>query len=215
MSFAARVSDMTAHGSALGPGPGSVDVLIGGLPAWRTLPAGVGGAVEAVSNAMQSFMLLPVLTPVNATVQLAQIQSGLVQAAGAATAQGNPGAIATASSASAALISTNVALTATWTAASVIPGGQPAANIAYTEGIKAAAAAAAASVFSSVASMTDMHICPLPCPIPPHGPGMVTRGSSTVIISGLPAARQGDQVYEAAGGPDPVVMGCTTVMIGD
>jgi uncharacterized Zn-binding protein involved in type VI secretion len=32
---AARVSDMTSHGTPLGPGPGCPTVLIGGLPAWR------------------------------------------------------------------------------------------------------------------------------------------------------------------------------------
>lgn len=32
---AARVGDTTSHGSPLGPGPGSANVLIGGLPAWR------------------------------------------------------------------------------------------------------------------------------------------------------------------------------------
>lgn len=32
---AARVGDMTSHGTPLGPGPGSVNVLIGGMPAWR------------------------------------------------------------------------------------------------------------------------------------------------------------------------------------
>jgi len=32
---AARVGDMTGHGTPLGPGPGSPNVLIGGLPAWR------------------------------------------------------------------------------------------------------------------------------------------------------------------------------------
>jgi uncharacterized Zn-binding protein involved in type VI secretion len=32
---AARVGDMTSHGSPLGPGPGSFNVLIGGQPAWR------------------------------------------------------------------------------------------------------------------------------------------------------------------------------------
>jgi len=32
---AARVGDMTGHGTPLGPGPGSPDVFIGGLPAWR------------------------------------------------------------------------------------------------------------------------------------------------------------------------------------
>jgi uncharacterized Zn-binding protein involved in type VI secretion len=32
---AARVGDQTSHGTPLGPGPGSTNVLIGGLPAWR------------------------------------------------------------------------------------------------------------------------------------------------------------------------------------
>lgn len=35
MPSAARVGDMTAHGTPLGPGPGSPNVLIGGMPAWR------------------------------------------------------------------------------------------------------------------------------------------------------------------------------------
>jgi uncharacterized Zn-binding protein involved in type VI secretion len=35
MPMAARVGDMTAHGTPLSPGPGSTDVLIGGMPAWR------------------------------------------------------------------------------------------------------------------------------------------------------------------------------------
>ena len=34
MPFAARVGDMTSHGTPLGPGPGSPDVTIGGQPAW-------------------------------------------------------------------------------------------------------------------------------------------------------------------------------------
>jgi uncharacterized Zn-binding protein involved in type VI secretion len=37
MPLAARVGDMTAHGTPLGPGPGSPNVLIGGMPAWRTV----------------------------------------------------------------------------------------------------------------------------------------------------------------------------------
>jgi uncharacterized Zn-binding protein involved in type VI secretion len=35
MPLAARVGDMTAHGTPLAPGPGSMNVLIGGMPAWR------------------------------------------------------------------------------------------------------------------------------------------------------------------------------------
>lgn len=37
MPPAARIFDPTTHGMPLGPGPGSVNVLIGGLPAWRAL----------------------------------------------------------------------------------------------------------------------------------------------------------------------------------
>ncbi|HYJ83079.1 MAG TPA: PAAR domain-containing protein [Allosphingosinicella sp.] len=32
---AARVGDLTSHGTPLGPGPGAPTVLIGGQPAWR------------------------------------------------------------------------------------------------------------------------------------------------------------------------------------
>jgi uncharacterized Zn-binding protein involved in type VI secretion len=35
MPLAARVGDLTSHGTPLGPGPGSFNVLIGGMPAWR------------------------------------------------------------------------------------------------------------------------------------------------------------------------------------
>lgn len=37
MPPAARLGDMTSHGTPLAPGPGSTDVLIGGLPAWRAV----------------------------------------------------------------------------------------------------------------------------------------------------------------------------------
>ena len=35
MPLAARVGDMTAHGTPLAPGPGSANVFIGNVPAWR------------------------------------------------------------------------------------------------------------------------------------------------------------------------------------
>lgn len=35
MPLAARLGDITSHGTPLGPGPGSPNVLIGGAPAWR------------------------------------------------------------------------------------------------------------------------------------------------------------------------------------
>ncbi len=37
MPPAARITDPTTHGAPLAPGPGSPDVLIGNLPAWRAL----------------------------------------------------------------------------------------------------------------------------------------------------------------------------------
>jgi uncharacterized Zn-binding protein involved in type VI secretion len=175
----------------------------------------MASAVEGISNVMNTFMLRPQMTPVDATASLVQISQTLVQGAATAVANGAPAAAATAATAVVAMNAANVALTTVWTAASVVPGGQPAANIAYTEGIKIAAAAAASAVVASMASLSDMDICPILVPIPPHGPGFVTRGSSTVKIGNLPAARMGDQVYEACGGANPIVAGCMTVMIGD
>lgn len=35
MPPAARVGDATSHGTPLSPGPGSANVLIAGMPAWR------------------------------------------------------------------------------------------------------------------------------------------------------------------------------------
>ncbi len=215
MPQAARVSDMTGHGSPLAPGIGSPTVLVGFMPAWRALPASVGGAIAGVSDKMNSFMTTPVLTPANAASKIAEISAGLVESAAEAGAEGNAAAAGTASGSLATLNSTNVTLTAAWTTASGAPGGQPAANTAYTEGIKAAAATAASAVFTSVGGLADTHICPIPVPIPPHGPGMVCEASKTVVIDNLPAARANDKVMEACGGADPIAMGCPTVMIGD
>lgn len=97
MPAAARVGDLTSHGSPLGPGPGSINVLIGGMPAWR--------------------------------------------------------------------------------------------------------------------ATTDMHTCPLTSGTVPHVGGVITKGSLTVLINNLPAARMGDVIAEA-GPPNSISAGCPTVMIG-
>jgi uncharacterized Zn-binding protein involved in type VI secretion len=60
----------------------------------------------------------------------------------------------------------------------------------------------------------DVHSCSMPLPMPPHGPGVITDGSATVLINGAPATRQGDTIQEAVGPADKVVGGCPTVLIG-
>lgn len=59
----------------------------------------------------------------------------------------------------------------------------------------------------------DIHVCPLFNGPAPHVGGSVALGSLTVLIGGLPAARQGDTIVEA-GGPNPIVNGEPTVLIG-
>jgi uncharacterized Zn-binding protein involved in type VI secretion len=49
--------------------------------------------------------------------------------------------------------------------------------------------------------------------VKPHVGGVVAVGSATVLIGGLPAARQGDLVVEA-GAPNAVALGAPTVVIG-
>ncbi len=58
----------------------------------------------------------------------------------------------------------------------------------------------------------DFHACPLFNGPSPHVGGVVAVGSPTVLIEGLPAARQGDLVAE--GPPNAIVLGEPTVLIG-
>jgi uncharacterized Zn-binding protein involved in type VI secretion len=62
-------------------------------------------------------------------------------------------------------------------------------------------------------ALADTHTCPLSDGPKPHAGGVVAVGSMTVMIGGLPAARQGDMVVEV-GPPNPIAMGETTVLIG-
>ncbi len=59
----------------------------------------------------------------------------------------------------------------------------------------------------------DFHTCPLVTGTVPHVGGVVSMGSTTVLINNMPAARQGDVIVES-GPPNSIVMGCPTVMIG-
>lgn len=91
--------------------------------------------------------------------------------------------------------------------------GAPAAKLAE-ETTKAAAATAMGGMISGAAGGADIHTCATLLPIPPHGPGVVITPSKTVVVAGMPAARQGDTILEAIGPPNKITMGCPTVIIG-
>jgi uncharacterized Zn-binding protein involved in type VI secretion len=164
MPPAARVTDLPAHPlpPALGPGPGSLNVLIGGLPAWRGVSA---AAAAALSSAKAT-------------------SDAAIKTAEAATlaAAGTP--------------------------------GLPAVKAAE-ETVKATSAATMGSAITAAAGGADIHMCAVPLPLPPHGPGVVINGSQTVLINMLSACRQGDTILEAVGPPNSIALGCLTVMIGD
>jgi uncharacterized Zn-binding protein involved in type VI secretion len=163
MPPAARITDPVIHPlpPVLQPGPGSPNVLIGFLPAWRGVPAAVGAALQVAKD----------------------ISDKVIQTAEAATvaAAGTP--------------------------------GLPAAKTAE-ETAKATAATTMGSTISAAAGGADIHACLTPLPIPPHGPGVVIDGSTTVVINNLPACRMGDTILEAVGPPNKIAMGMPTVMIG-
>ena len=92
-----------------------------------------------------------------------------------------------------------------------------AATAAFSAAISAAQGASAGMTAMSGNGSPDIHNCMMPAPVAPgcfHGPGVVLQASTTVMINGLPATRVGDKVVEALGGPDPIVAGEMTVMIG-
>lgn len=60
----------------------------------------------------------------------------------------------------------------------------------------------------------DIHACALSTGPVPHGSGVATPGSATVLINGMPAARAGDQIVETGGLKNAIVSGDPTVLIG-
>lgn len=124
-----------------------------------------------------------------ATLQALETAAKVAEAAAAAAA-GTPGAPAAAAAATAARLAAETAK----------------ATSAATNG---------ASIAAAAASGASMHACAQPWPIPPHGPGVVINGSPTVMIGNCPACRMGDTIIEAIGPPNTIMMGCTTVIIGD
>ena len=68
------------------------------------------------------------------------------------------------------------------------------------------------------ARFSDFHECPMvnpsiPTPIPHVGGPILGPGEPTVLIGGLPAAREGDTLA-CVGSQDTILKGSTTVRIG-
>jgi len=93
------------------------------------------------------------------------------------------------------------------------PVSKAACKVAEEAG-KVAALAAMGSMISGLGAMSDISLCPVPLPIPPHGPGVVVDGSMTVQVNNMPLARLGDTIVEALGPPNKIVSGCMQVLIG-
>jgi uncharacterized Zn-binding protein involved in type VI secretion len=104
------------------------------------------------------------------------------------------------------------AITAAETATKAAVGPAAPIALAAEQALKASLLATNSSMISSCGS--DIHMCVTPSPVPPHGPGVVTTPSTTVMIANMPAARMGDTITEAIGPPNKIVMGCNTVIIG-
>ena len=62
-------------------------------------------------------------------------------------------------------------------------------------------------------AVADFHACPLVDGLKPHVGGVVAVGSTSVLINGLPAARQGDQ-ERAIALQEESLLGEPTVLIG-
>jgi uncharacterized Zn-binding protein involved in type VI secretion len=77
-----------------------------------------------------------------------------------------------------------------------------------------------ASMITSFAVISDIHVCIVPLPLPIHGPGVTLGTTSTVLINGQPPGRQGDMIFEAnvlVNVPpitNRIVSGMPTVLVG-
>ena len=101
-------------------------------------------------------------------------------------------------------------------AATLAAAGTPGAPAAYAaeQALKSTLLASMTSMIMGASGGADIHSCMTPLPIPPHGPGVVIDGSTTVSTMFLPQSRLGDTIIEAVGPPNKIVKGEPTVIVG-
>ncbi len=68
---------------------------------------------------------------------------------------------------------------------------------------------------ANAARVSDPHVCPVTSPIPHVGGPILPPGIPTVLIGSAPAAAQGAMCTCAAGPPDSITKGSTTVKVGN
>ena len=92
----------------------------------------------------------------------------------------------------------------------------PAAPVAYAaeQALKTSLLASMSATISGASAGADIHMCATPLPVPPHGPGVVIDGSTTVLTMFLPQSRMGDTIIEAVGPPNKIVKGQMDVIVG-
>jgi uncharacterized Zn-binding protein involved in type VI secretion len=78
MPAAARVTDITVHGSPMVPGTGSNNVLVGNLPAWRAMsPAAVASFVALVAQILVNVNKLVTAISTNNVLAAAKVGKDL------------------------------------------------------------------------------------------------------------------------------------------
>lgn len=78
MPAAARLTDITVHGSPMVPGTGSLNVLIGNLPAWRAMsPAMVASFLALIAKILENVNKLATALSTNNPVAAAQAGKAL------------------------------------------------------------------------------------------------------------------------------------------
>jgi uncharacterized Zn-binding protein involved in type VI secretion len=161
---AARVSDTVAHPAppVLGPGPGSTNVLIGNMPAWRGVGAAAAAAIQAAKAAS------------DAAIKAAEAAS--------AAAQGTPGAPAAKAAEEAAKSGAAAAM------GSMIAGAAAGADM-HACAVPLPVPPHGSGVVidgSQTVLINNMPACRLGDTIvePVGPPNKITKGETTVIIGG-------------------------------
>lgn len=184
---AARVTDSVTHvlPPVLSGGPGSPNVFIGGLPAWRGIPSAQVSSLKDSKKATDQV--------VRAAEALTIASIGTPQFPSNYADEGNIKQQHT-------QIMNSAMLVAAMSPPTLPP---PPINSSFP--------AVSLSIPISDIHQCNVPLAPFPAV---HGPGVVIDGSQKVFVNGLPACRVGNTIMEAIAPLNQITNGCMTVLIG-